>query len=240
MSTLSFSLHPALDVAGLAARFRASGRVRVPAFVSAETATALHAELRGRDDWRQALYSGGKVLELDRPTRAAMRAEQRAALDDAVYAAARTGFQFRYETVRVPDPGPERSVSASTDPLAALAAWLSSGPPRELLRMIVDDPTVAFVDAQATAFSPGDFLTGHDDIVAGRDRVAAYVLGLNPVWRAEWGGLLLFHDGDAVAGQVPAMATLDLLRVGQMHSVSEVTRAAAYRRYSVTGWLRRG
>lgn len=237
MSTLSLSLHPAIDVAALAAAFRQNGRVRVPAFVSAETATALHAELRGRDDWRQALYSGGKVLELDRSTRAAMGAEQRAALDDAVYAAARSGFQFRYETVRVPDPGPERS--ASTDPLAAFASWLSMGAPRDLLRTIVGDAAVEFADAQATAFSPGDFLTGHDDIVAGRDRVAAYVLGLNPVWRAEWGGLLLFHDGDAVTGQVPAMATLDLLRVGQMHSVSEVTRAAAYRRYSITGWLRR-
>jgi Rps23 Pro-64 3,4-dihydroxylase Tpa1-like proline 4-hydroxylase len=30
--------------------------------------------------------------------------------------------------------------------------------------------------------------------VAGKNRVAAYVLNLTPRWRVEWGGLLMFHD----------------------------------------------
>jgi Rps23 Pro-64 3,4-dihydroxylase Tpa1-like proline 4-hydroxylase len=37
---------------------------------------------------------------------------------------------------------------------------------------------------------------------------------------------------------MPSMNMLTIFRVGQTHSVSEVTRAAAYRRYSITGWLR--
>ena len=99
--------------------------------------------------------------------------------------------------------------------------------------------TIDFADAQATAFAPGDLLTGHDDVVDGRKRHAAYVFGLNPTWRAEWGGLLLFHrENGRVDGYTPSFNTLDIFRVGQMHSVSEVSRATPFRRYSVTGWLR--
>ncbi|MFD1789097.1 2OG-Fe(II) oxygenase family protein, partial [Sphingomonas floccifaciens] len=62
---------------------------------------------------------------------------------------------------------------------------------------------------------------------------------LTPQWRPEWGGLLLFHDDREVAhGFVPGFNTLNLFRVPQRHSVSEVTRAAPHRRYSITGWLR--
>jgi len=66
------------------------------------------------------------------------------------------------------------------------------------------------------------------------------VFGLTPVWRAEWGGLLLFHDGegDIARGYTPRFNTLNLSAVPQLHSVSLVSRAAAHRRYAVTGWLR--
>ena len=233
---ISFALNPALDATALAGRFAREGRVRVETLLAPAAAQALHAELRGRGDWRQMINSGSKVLELDRGTRASMSDVQRQQLDDAVYAGARTGFQFRYEALRVPDDDAARR--QSDDPLFAFARWFSQGPVRDLLRRIAATPAIDFADAQATAFAPGDFLTGHDDVVDGRKRHAAYVLGLNPTWRPEWGGLLLFHDAHGMTGQAPAFNTLDLFRVGQLHSVSEVTRAAAYRRYAITGWLR--
>jgi Rps23 Pro-64 3,4-dihydroxylase Tpa1-like proline 4-hydroxylase len=233
---IPFALNPALDATALARRFARDGRVRIADLLSRETAEALHAGLRGRGDWRHVVNSGAKVIELSRAARADMTEAQRRQLDDAVYAAARTGFQFRYETLRVPDGDAERR--QGDDPLFAFADWFSQGAARDLLRRITATPQIDFADAQATAFAPGDFLTGHDDVVDGRKRHAAYVLGLNPIWRPEWGGLLLFHDADGLVGQAPAFNTLDVFRVGQLHSVSEVTRAAAYRRYSITGWLR--
>jgi len=76
-------------------------------------------------------------------------------------------------------------------------------------------------------------------VVDGRKRHAAYVFGLNPTWRPKWGGLLLFHREDGrVDGYTPSFNTLDIFRVGQMHSVSEVSRATPFRQYSVAGWLR--
>lgn len=234
---IDLALNPRLDATELAHEYALRGRVQVRDIIAVETAAGLHAMLRARADWRQVLNSGDKLVELDRPTRAALPDAQARALDDAVYAGARSGFQYRFETVRVPDAAAERD--ASDDPLARFAAWWSGGAPRDFLRTVTGEPEIAFADAQGTAYAPGDFLTGHDDAFEGKHRLAAYVLGLNPTWRPEWGGLLLFHEDDSrIEGVSPGFNTLSLFRVGQMHSVSEVTRAAAYRRYSITGWLR--
>ncbi len=235
---INFALHPQLDVDAAARAMRQTGRVHIPQFLTPESADQLHMLLRNRDDWVQVINSEDRLVELSRATRAAMHDEQRLALDTAVYAGARSGFQYRYEAIRVPDEAAERQASA--DPLATLAGWMSSPEIMDVLRRLTGMHDAVFVDAQATAYSPGDFLTGHDDAFPGKARRAAYVLGLTPVWRAEWGGLLLFHPaGHARADAlVPGFNSLNLFRVPQMHSVTEVSRAAAYRRYAITGWLR--
>jgi Rps23 Pro-64 3,4-dihydroxylase Tpa1-like proline 4-hydroxylase len=112
----------------------------------------------------------------------------------------------------------------------------------DMLRTVTGYHELAFTDGHATSYGPGDFLTGHDDDVPGKDRLAAYVFGVTPAWRPEWGGLLLFHgpDDSTVSGNVPRFNTLDLFSVPQRHSVSIVTPSATRRRYAVTGWLRKG
>ncbi len=232
-----FALNPSLDANLLARQYAACGRVRIANFLDVDSAHLLARNLRSRGDWHWVMNSGDKVFELTRDGRAALSAAQIRALDDATYAAARSGFQYRFETLRVPDEDAARQASA--DVLAAFATWLSSSGPLTLLRRVTGAKSIDFADMQATAYGPGDFLTGHDDAVPGKQRHAAYVLGLNPVWQTQWGGLLLFHNPHgAVDGVVPAFNTLDLFSVPQVHSVSEITRAAANRRYSITGWLR--
>lgn len=234
---IPFEINPAIDVDALRLRYAAHGRVSIPGLLTADAASALHAELAARDDWMQVINSGEKLFELSREVRRDMSADKRAALDAAVYHGARTGFQFRYEAIRVADDDDRRRQSG--DPLATFARFLSGDPVRALMRRITGADAIDFADAQATSFGPGDFLTAHDDAVAGKKRHAAYVFGLTAPWRPEWGGLLLFHDDREVAqGFVPAFNTLNLFRVPQRHSVSEVTRAAPHRRVSVTGWLR--
>lgn len=231
-------LNPALDVERLRAAFAERRRVQIVDFLAPECAAALLAELTARGDWLQVVNSGDNVYDLDRGTRALMSPHAAAALDEAVYAGARTGFQHRYEAIRVPDREEQRR--ASGDPLAAFASFLSTGEARDFLRRVTGLEEIGFADAQATAYAPGDFLTAHDDAVDGKDRLAAYVLSLTSGWRVEWGGILLFHDdhGLSIDGFVPRFNTLNLFAVPQIHSVSIVSRAAPYRRYSVTGWLR--
>ena len=236
---MEFRLNPALDVDALARRFALSKRISILDFLDDDSALALHRHLRERDDWTQLLSSGEKEYELDRRTRAAMTPEQGAALDAAVYRGAREGYQHRYEAIRMPDDSAERA--ALDDPLADFALWLSSGETRKLLRRVCISTDIAFAEVQATAWSPGDFLTGVDD-GADPTRRIAFTLCLTPQWRAEWGGLLLFHDagGRAVQGLVPAFNALNLFVVPQLHSISMVTPAASHRHYAISGWLRSG
>lgn len=237
MNTPPLVLNPILETRVLAQQFAGAGRVQVADFLAPEAAAAWHDNLAARTDWLRVINSGEKVFELGREAQAALTPEAATRLDAGVYAGAREGFQFRFSTIRVPDEADARAASA--DPLAQFAAFMSSGKVLDLLRAITGASAITFADAQATAYHPGDFLTAHDDAVTGKGRHAAYVFGLTPVWRAEWGGLLLFHDAARVHdGYVPALNTLNLFRVPQPHSVSEVTRAAPAPRLAITGWLR--
>ena len=142
-----FRLNQALDRAALKTAYARDRRVRITDLLAEEGAATLHAALRGRQDWRQIVNSGGKVFDLDRATRASMSDEQRDALDQAVFAGARDGFQHRYEAIRVPDGEAERE--DSSDILASFASWLSGGEARDMLRDVTGEDRIAFASAPA-------------------------------------------------------------------------------------------
>lgn len=232
----SFRIDPAIDREALRAAYRRDRRVRIGPLLGQDAAAALLSSLKARSDWRLVVNSGEKVFELDADAQAAMDETGRGALDRAVWKGAREGFQYRFESVRVPDDPAERA--RRDDPVVRFAEFLSGGEALGLLRYVTGKEDIAFADAQATAYSPGHFLTEHDDAVPGKNRRAAYVYSLSPFWRPEWGGLLLFHDRGGLVAFPPLFDTLTLFAVPQPHSVSLVSPAAPRRRYSVTGWLR--
>jgi Rps23 Pro-64 3,4-dihydroxylase Tpa1-like proline 4-hydroxylase len=238
MPAAPFRLNPAFDAELWAARFAATGRVHIPDFLVPEDAERLLLHLKGSDQWRLVVNQGDKLFELDRAAQQSLDEAGRAALERAVHAAARNEFQFMFETIRVPDAPEARR--ARGDLLSAFATFLSSPEMLGLLRTVTGMAAMEFADAQATAYGLGHFLTVHDDEVAGKKRFAAYVFNLTPTWRADWGGLLLFHrpDGHVAEALTPSFNALNLFAVPQPHSVSMVAPFAAYRRYSVTGWLR--
>jgi Rps23 Pro-64 3,4-dihydroxylase Tpa1-like proline 4-hydroxylase len=237
---VTFELNPDLDLEALARDYSAHGRVRIESLLAEEGAAALYEHLESRQDWWHLINTPDGIVELDRPTRARMSEDELWALDRTINEGARSGFQYRYEGLRVPSR--EEEAAAGENPLTEFGRLMSSEPMLTMLRAVTGCADVSFTDGQATAYGPGDFLTGHDDDVAGKNRLAAYVFGLTPRWRLEWGGLLLFHGADeaSVAGHVPRFNTLDLFKVPQRHSVSIVSPAAPALRYSVTGWLRSG
>lgn len=238
MTTAPYRLNPALDVPAIEREFRRSGRVHVEEFLDPGCAERLLAFLKASRDWLLILNQDDKVFELDRDARDALSDEARRKLDTAVHAAARYGFQYMFDTIRVPDEESLRRERA--DALNGFASFLSSEEAVGFFRRVTGRAAIAFADAQATAYGPGHFLTAHDDLVPGKNREAAYVYGLSPAWSADWGGLLLFHraDGHVAEAYVPRFNALNLFAVPQPHSVSLVAPFAASRRYSVTGWLR--
>jgi hypothetical protein len=238
MSASSFRLNPALDPNGLANEFRRRGRVHVPDFLDPAGAELLRQSLRSDRRWQLVINQGEKLFKLHRSEFEALPDEDKAKIMAAVHAAARHGFQYCYESIAVPD-GAGARVADGTPP-AAFAQFLSSEPVLELLRGVTGAADLGFADAQATAYAPGHFLTAHDDAVEGKRRRVAYVMGLTPAWRIEWGGLLMFHGagGHVEEAWMPRFNALNLFAVPSAHSVSLVAPFAASRRYSVTGWLR--
>lgn len=233
-----FSLAHSIDVARIANSFRSDGRVEIRNFLGAGEAEMLRAHLLERSDWTLVLNAGDKVYEIPRLQFELYDEARRSELEQRVISAARGGFQYRYESIRVADDDAARQSNGTI--LDQFIRFMSSKTVLELLARIIDRQGVDFADGQATAYSPGHFLTSHDDDVAGKGRHAAYVLGLAPQWRAEWGGLLMFHgeDGNIAEAFTPAMGALRLFSVPMLHSVSYVTPMAPEPRLSITGWLR--
>lgn len=233
-----FRINPDLDLPALARTYAEQGRVRIYGLL-AEGAVQLHDYLESRQDWIHLIGSEDGVIELDPAAKARLGAEPWKEIEAEAHERARTGFQYRYQALRVPE---EDEIAGRDDPLTDFARLMQSDSMLDLLRAITGHVGMAFTDGQATAYGHDDFLTCHDDDVAGKNRIAAYVYGLTPGWRLEWGGLLLFHGhADRTAeALVPRFNTLDLFSVPQRHSVSVVTPSATHRRFAVTGWLRGG
>ncbi|WP_293977085.1 2OG-Fe(II) oxygenase family protein [Sphingomonas sp.] len=235
--TARFAFSGAGDVAALARRYRERGHVRIAGFLPNDTANALRTELLNSDRWTQVFNMGDRLYELDGVARAALTPAEWGELDRSIMANARTGFQFRYETIRVPDGRFARERDGSL--LGRFARWLATPDMLDRFSTFTGLADLRFADVQATRYRPGDLLTGHDDAIKGKHRRAAYVLGLTPHWRLEWGGALMFNRGaDAADAWMPGFNCIDIFAVPQMHSVSYVTEAAAFPRLSVTGWLR--
>lgn len=232
---------PAITPRALAqgtAAYRAQGHARVEPVLHDAGARALAASLDESAPWVRVLNQADKVWDLGREALAELGPQRQAALVEAVHAQARDGFQFLYDSLRVSEDAAERSARGL--PVDALLEALNTQPWLDAFRTLTGVPDIRMVDGQATRYLPGHFLTAHDDNVAGKNRVAAYILSLTPDWRTEWGGLLQFHDasGDVAHALRPRFNALHLLRVPQVHSVSYVAPFAGRARLSITGWLR--
>ena len=235
----TFALDHGIDRRGLKRAYSERGRVTIEPFLAGEGAEELREHLLGRRDWRLAIQPGGsRFVEVEEKDFEAMSPAQREALSRAAAPSEPSGFHYLFDQIVAVGNTPDNREPDT--PLGRFAAFLSSGTVLDLVRDISGAADIAFAEARATRYRPGHFLTIHDDRHEATHRRVAYTFGLSPVWRAEWGGLLLFHDraGHVEQGLVPRMNSLNLFAVPQDHSVSLVAPFAPEPRYSVTGWLR--
>lgn len=232
-----FQLDPGLDRSLIRSVFLRTARVHVPGVFSADTARLLHSTLVNDTPWQISTNSGDKHIDLDSEQLKLVPDAQQVLLSDAVTEGARRGFQYIFNNFPMYDL--YSSGQRTEHLLIRFCAWLNSSAFLNFAREITGLNDIAMADAQATLYRPGHFLTVHDDNVAGKHRLAAYVLNFTPNWRADWGGILQFidQDGHVAEGYVPTFNALNIFRVPQKHCVSYVTPAGAGR-YSVTGWLR--
>lgn len=226
---------PPRRLAEFAEILQREGRVRVPNFLSTG-AEYLKRFLEETDEWIQVINTESDILEIDLDEWQAYDPGQRRAIEKAMYNRASRNFQYSYAAIRIPQPD---ELDEDDDPLNDFARFIARPDTKKSLKALTGHAELQFTDGQATVYHPGDILTGHDDAVAGKKRIAAFVLGMTPIWRLEWGGLLHFHpkaDEPAIA-LVPQFNTLDLFIVPRLHSVSQISPAALSPRFAITGWL---
>jgi hypothetical protein len=225
-------LNPLLDRKGLAQAFARGGRAHIPDLLTQPSAVRLLQALQQETPWTVTLNKGQNFLDFEK-----MPPEERGKLAMGVFERARNGgFHYIYDTHRISRNG--EPYNGSVPYLGRLFAFLNSPNFLAFMREVTCLEAIAWADAQATLYRPGDFLTTHDDKTGGHKRLAAYVLNMTPGWSPDWGGVLQFFDerGNVSQGFVPAFNALNVFRVPAEHAVSQVALFGGYR-YSVTGWL---
>lgn len=234
---MQLQLNPRLDRRVIGEIFRRTGRVHIPDVLTTESASAVLVCLSAQTPWKLSLNVGRRHVDIAHDQLMLMPPDKRELMTRAMVDQSRRGFQYVFENYPLYDL---YQAGQRGNTLFDLHELLNSAMFLQFVREVTGLATIAFADSQATKYLPGHFLTEHDDEVAGKHRLAAYVLGFTPEWRADWGGVLQFidRDGHIAEGYVPKFNVLNLFRVPQKHSVSYVTPAATEPRYSVTGWLR--
>jgi hypothetical protein len=237
--------HPRLaswiDPARLAPVFQRHGRLHVPDIFEADFAKALTDSLAAHVPWSHTIAVNGKGYDASLEALARLPKGVRDQIWAGLAESARNGFQYDFESWRVSDElEAGRRAGDALAPVEAVYDFLNSETFLTFVRRLTQDQRPAYCDAQATRYRAGHFLNTHDDEIEGKARLYAYVLNLTPAWRADWGGLLLFHDADGhiAEGLTPRHNTLNIFRVPQSHSVSQVASFVTASRLSITGWIR--
>jgi hypothetical protein len=231
-------LSPGLDPRAIGTVFARHGRVHIPGIFPKDVAERIQRALVEETPWSRVVSGTNRHYDLGPGGWEAIPADKRHEIEQAVLVMGRAGFAYFYENFPIADL---HAAGKHLDSyLMRVYEFLNSAEFLAFGRIVAGAPQIALVDAQATCYRPGDFLTQHDDLVPEKKRRAAYVFNFTRPWHADWGGQLQFLDADGhlAEGYTPAFNALNLLKVPQPHSVSYVTPLATGARYSITGWLR--
>ncbi|MEO7411536.1 MAG: 2OG-Fe(II) oxygenase family protein [Sphingomicrobium sp.] len=230
-------LNPELDLANLAANFRANGWIQIRDVLTSQSAIAIRQLLVDDTPW-------GLSWQAEPGEPQYVPADELAVIDPAYLKAtavhltrARRSQAYSYAFYSAPLTLAGEAEPAT--PLQSLFAGLNGKPFLDLMRAVTGEREVVQVDGQATLYVGGHHLAAHTDDVPVQGRRVAYVLSMTMgEWRPEWGGYLNFldADGDVEVGLRPRFNCLNMFTVPRWHHVAQVLGVAPVARYAVTGW----
>lgn len=232
-------LNPAHDAAALATEFNKARRLQISDFLEEGSAEALYKCMTEKVPWLTAYRDGGQDHMISEEQLKAMQPQEIQALQTRVWKQARDEFEFMYGCYPMMD-----EKLREKNPDLFLYKWLEYVNSEEVLsfiREVTSLKTLVRVDAQATWFRRGQFLTLHNDYdPSDEGKRIAFVLSLSRDWQPDWGGMLQFYDDDnnIEAGLMPKFNALGMFETPQNHSVSYVTPFCGNRRLAITGWFR--
>ncbi|MCR6644892.1 MAG: 2OG-Fe(II) oxygenase [Terricaulis sp.] len=235
--SLALRLSSAIDLSAYAAEYQARGMVQVQGLFTPESAEALSTLLTKHTPWRQTFLDEGKPVSfteagIAQVGQAAYRAKMIKVLENGRKAYGYNFFHYPMSQAQHQGWDPGHSIHGVT-------AFLNGPDFLDLGRAVTGVGAINKVEAMASLYAPGSFLTRHVDHGDGARR-AAYVIGLSKEWQPDWGGLLLFYDGkgDVAGGYAPRFNVVTIFDTKHEHAVTQVANFAGASRYSIAGWFR--
>lgn len=226
-------MNTTLEQSALGELFNENRKIRIKSFLTQDFAEQLLLSLSSEVKFEMALVRGGRYESISQSAWMAMDNESKKAVNDEVMSNAAKGIGFVYG----------RHLVTTTERNATLSkfhSWINSGAILQWARELSGFEDISSASVQATRYTPGQFLTRHQDVVEREQRRLAYVINLAPEWHPDWGGLLQFYEADGTTTESwsPEFNTLSLFDVKHIHSVSYVTPFAQQPRYALTGWFK--
>lgn len=237
--TAAISIKQGHDPAALAREYARNRRIQIADFLEPADADRLHDAFRANQSWYLAYLENGQAVECPQASLQQLTPPQRQQFLGAIHQQAAEHFQYCFlqyyvsEAIgRGENPG---------HPLHAAHAFVNGDGFLDFMRSLTGVSAIRSADVLASCYTPGHFLTVHDDTHHGRDRVAAYVISLTRSWNCNWGGHLAFFDeqGDIEAAYAPTFNALHVFDVPRRHAVQLVAPFARGVRTSLTGWVHR-
>lgn len=237
---MGFKLSSSLNIDAIRQDFMQKGYAHVPRILPDENAKRIRKAMLDSTPWNYVFNDKDKHVDLTAAQVHSMSDQQATRLQQAIYAQAQVGFQYCYDNYPIFDAC--KAGQNEGHILHKLYEWLNDSEFLDFARAVTGFDDISFLDAQATRYRPGHFLTCHDDSLEGKNRRAAYILNFSTDWPVDWGGYLQLLDEDLHVrrGFKPTFNALNLLAVPQKHNVSLIAPFAAGMRFSVSGWMRYG
>jgi Rps23 Pro-64 3,4-dihydroxylase Tpa1-like proline 4-hydroxylase len=227
-------INPHLDREAIRNALARDGRVLVRDFFEPTVVEALAAAMDAVD-WRLLFRDDSGDRKLLGEELRALTPGTRMELVAGIQRLAERDFQFLFHSHSMVDTARR----GEADLLTRFVRWMADEEFMSAMRALSGMDEINRVYAQATKYSPGNFLLLHNDETSVERRRLAYVINLTRRWRADWGGLLHFTDdeGNVADTFFPHFNSVALFTVPQKHFVSYVAPYAVGERLAVTGWL---
>ena len=234
-------INPNLDIQALVKSLEVDKRLQINNFIQLDTAERLHNIGKKSVPFDIQYVLDGKYQSKTPAEMANLNPQEAQQINNKVSAAASQGVGFLYEGYlksRVKS-NPEGEISEELKFLHEIFDYLGSNDVLEQIKHITGDKDINGAEAQYSRFTSGHFLTRHLDVVPGRGRRYAFVLGLTKNWHPDWGGLLQFYEKDGTPRDawMPQFNVLSIFDVSHIHAVTYVTPYATEPRLSISGWF---
>lgn len=231
-------LNPALDTTLLAKQYRQDERIRIENVLDPAIAEQIREYCLSDVLFEFAHFRNGECRswtgdDVNGKTPADLQKVQQDIWDLAKKG---IGFQYGSYMMRHAD---KNSTNEKLRFLHSVFDFLNSEEMLGFVTEITGKTDILSADAQYTRYTQGQFLTRHRDVIEGKGRRVAYVIGFSKNWHPDWGGLLQFFEDDGTPRNAwaPQFNCLNLFDIKHIHAVTYVTPFAGEPRLSLTGWF---